>query len=87
VFFGATVRYADETGSERVASIVGIDEVDLDRNHISWVSPLARALMKAAAGDVVVLRAPGGTHQLTVIDVSYEHIPVAPFNEPQDTSG
>src|SRR4029079_5071043 len=46
VFFGATVRYANAGGIERVVSIVGVDEVDLSRNHISWVSPLARALMK-----------------------------------------
>ena len=45
-FFGATVRYANAAGAERVVSIVGTDEVDLDRNHISWVSPLGRALMK-----------------------------------------
>ena len=49
VFFGATVRYANAAGTERVVSIVGLDEVDLDRNHISWVSPLARALMKSGA--------------------------------------
>ncbi len=59
-FFGATVRYANAAGVERVVSIVGTDEVDLDRNHISWVSPLGRALMKAAEGDEVVLHAPGG---------------------------
>jgi transcription elongation factor GreB len=59
-FFGATVRYANAAGTERVVSIVGTDEVDLDRDHISWVSPLARALMKSAAGDRVVLQAPGG---------------------------
>ena len=47
VFFGATVRYANAAGTERMVSIVGADEVDLDRNHISWVSPLARALMKS----------------------------------------
>ena len=47
VFFGATVRYANAAGTERVVSIVGVDEVDLDRNHISWLSPLARALMKS----------------------------------------
>ena len=47
VFFGATVRYANAAGTERVVSIVGLDEVDLDRNHISWMSPLARALMKS----------------------------------------
>ena len=51
VFFGATVRYANASGAERVVSVVGADEVDLDRNYISWVSPLARALMKSGAGD------------------------------------
>jgi transcription elongation factor GreB len=82
VFFGATVRYADSTGAERVVSIVGTDEVDLKRNHISWVSPLGRALMKAAEGDEVLLRAPGGTETLAVIEISYERIPVEPFREP-----
>src|SRR6187431_1153170 len=47
VFFGATVRYANAAGTERVVRIVGHDEIDLDRNYVSWVSPLARALMKA----------------------------------------
>src|SRR3954469_3036032 len=56
VFFGATVRYATGDGTERVVSIVGQDEIDLDRHYISWVSPLARALMKAGPGDSVVLR-------------------------------
>jgi transcription elongation factor GreB len=82
VFFGATVRYADAAGMERVVSIVGVDEVDLDRNQISWVSPLARALMKSGPGDTVVLRAPGSTQHLRILDVSYERIPVAPFSEP-----
>jgi transcription elongation factor GreB len=82
VFFGATVRYANTRGMERVISIVGTDEVDLARNHISWVSPLARALMKAEPGDRVVLHAPGGTEQLEVIDVAYQRIPVEPFTEP-----
>ena len=81
-FFGATVRYANAAGTERVVSIVGTDEVDLDRNHISWVSPLGRALMKAAVGDRVVLQAPGGTEYLTVLDVCYERISVEPFREP-----
>jgi transcription elongation factor GreB len=81
-FFGATVRYADAAGAERVVSIVGTDEVDLDRNHISWVSPLGRALMKSAAGDSVVLEAPGGTEYLTVMEVRYERISVEPFREP-----
>src|SRR5438270_12133427 len=81
-FVGGTVRYANAAGTERVVSIVGTDEVDLNRNHISWVSPLGRALMKSAAGDRVVLQAPGGTAYLTVLEVSYERIAVEPFREP-----
>ena len=81
-FFGATVRYANAAGAERVVSIVGTDEVDLNRNHISWVSPLGRALMKSAAGDSVVLQLPGGTEYLTVLEVCYERISVEPFHEP-----
>jgi len=82
VFFGATVRFANAAGIERVISIVGTDEVDLDLDHISWVSPLARALMKSEAGDRVVLQAPAGTEYLTVLDVCYERIDVKPFREP-----
>jgi len=81
-FFGATVRYANAEGAERVVSIVGTDEVDLNRCHISWVSPLGRALMKSSAGDSVVLQAPGGTEDLTVLEVSYQRISVEPFREP-----
>jgi transcription elongation factor GreB len=81
-FFGATVRYANAAGTERVVSIVGTDEVDLDRNHISWVSPLGRALMKSAAGDDVILQAPEGTSTLTVLEVWYERISVEPFRVP-----
>jgi len=81
-FFGATVRFANAAGTERVVSIVGTDEVDLNRNHISWVSPLGRALMKSAAGDRVALQAPGGTEYLIVLEVCYERISVEPFREP-----
>ena len=81
-FFGATVRYATAAGTERVVSIVGLDEVDLDRSHVSWVSPLARALMKAGPGDSVTLRAPSGTEELEILEVSYERIPMEPFKEP-----
>jgi transcription elongation factor GreB len=81
-FFGATVRYANAAGAERVVSIVGADEVDLNRNHISFVSPLGRALMKSEAGDSVVLHAPGGTESLSVLEVRYERISVEPFREP-----
>ena len=82
VFFGATVRYATGAGTERVVRIVGVDEVDLDRNYISWVSPLARALMKKGPGEHAVLYAPAGTEQLRILDVYYEEIPVEPFREP-----
>jgi len=82
VFFGATVRYANASGTERVVCIVGLDEVDLDRNHISWLSPLARALMKSGPGDRVVLRAPGSTEQLQILEVRYQPIAVRPFSEP-----
>jgi transcription elongation factor GreB len=61
---------------------VGTDEVDLNRNHISWVSPLGRGLMKSAAGDSVVLQLPDGTETLTVLEVRYERIAVEPFREP-----
>jgi transcription elongation factor GreB len=81
-FFGATVRYANAAGTERVVSIVGIEEVDLNRNYISWVSPLGRALIKSEAGDQVLLQAPSGTEYLTVLDVCYERIPMEPFREP-----
>ena len=82
IFFGATVRYATSAGAERVVRIVGADEVDLERNYISWVSPLARSLMKAGPGDCVILRAPGATEELEILEVRYERIPVEPFTEP-----
>jgi transcription elongation factor GreB len=62
--------------------IVGLDEIDLDRNHISWKSPLARALLKSGPGDRVVLHAPGGTEPLRILDVRYERIPADPFRPP-----
>jgi len=82
VFFGATVIYENAAGVEQTVSIVGVDEVDLDRNHVSWVSPIGRALMKAKEGDEVVLRAPRGDETLTVMEVRYERIEVEPFKEP-----
>jgi len=82
VFFGATVTYRDSANREHVVRIVGIDEVDLNRRYISWVSPLAHALMKSRAGDRVVLRAPTRTEQLEILDVEYGPIPMDPFREP-----
>jgi len=82
VFFGATVVYKDAVGLKHVVSIVGIDEVDLDRGYISWRSPLANALMKASPGDRVDLRAPAKTERLEIINVVYAPIPMDPFREP-----
>lgn len=82
VFFGATVTYRDAASQEHTVSIVGIDEVDLDRRYISWISPLARALMKSTPGDRVVVQAPTKTEHLEVLDVEYEAIPMEPFREP-----
>ena len=82
VFFGSTVRYANAAGTERIVRIVGVDEVDLNRHYISWVSPLARALMKSGPGDRVVLHAPGGTEELEILEVRYEPIAIEPFREP-----
>jgi transcription elongation factor GreB len=82
VFFGATVTYKDASGVQHVVSIVGIDEVDLDRGYISWRSPVAIALMKSSPGDRVNLQAPGKTEHLEIIDVEYAPIPIDPFREP-----
>jgi transcription elongation factor GreB len=82
VFFGATVTYEDASAVKHVVSIVGIDEVDTNRNYISWRSPLANALMKASPGDTVNLRAPGKTEHLEIVDVEYAPIPIDPFREP-----
>jgi len=82
IFFGATVTYRDDGGTEQTVSIVGVDEVDINRRYISWMSPLARALMKAAVGDRVVLRAPNKTEHLEVLDIDYAPIPMDPFREP-----
>ena len=82
VFFGATVRYEDAAGGEHVVHIVGIDEVDTHRRYISWMSPLARALMTHGPGDEVLLIAPKKTERLEILAVAYERIPMEPFREP-----
>ena len=79
VYFGATVRYANAAGEEQVVTIVGVDESDHRRKHISWISPLARSLMKARAGDSVSLQAPGGREELEVLAVHYARVDVEPF--------
>ena len=71
VFFGATVTVANAQGGERTISIVGIDEIDTQRGYVSWISPMARALLKAREGDTVTVRTPGGIEQLDVVAVRY----------------
>src|SRR6202453_2367764 len=82
IFFGATATYNDAAGVAHVVSIVGRDEVDLNRGYISWRSPLANALMKASPGDQVELRAPAKTERLEIIEVEYAPIPMDPSREP-----
>ena len=71
VFFGATVTYANGKGEERTIQIVGVDEVDLTKGHVSWISPIAKALMRAEEGDVVKLRTPVGVEELEIVKVEY----------------
>ena len=71
IFFGATVTYANERGEERSITIKGIDEADNLAGEVSWISPIARALLKARAGDEVQLVTPGGVETIEVVDVRY----------------
>lgn len=71
VFFGSTVRYADEEGEEREITILGIDEADSARSQVSWISPIARSLLRAREGDVVKLATPGGVKEIEVLSVRY----------------
>ena len=74
IFFGARVTYLDHSGAERTITIVGLDEVDPGRNRVSWVAPVARALLKSRVGDVVSFPSPRGTEELEILDVRYEPI-------------
>ena len=78
VFFGAAVDYATQDGEMHTVTIVGIDEVDLDQGHVSWISPIARALLKAKIGDQVTLHTPAGPEPIDVLEVRYP---------PPDTGG
>ena len=71
VFFGATVTYANRAGDERRITIKGIDESDSARGEVSWIAPIARALLKARVGDEVSLMTPGGLETIEVVDVRY----------------
>ena len=85
VFFGATVHYAGKDHVEKTLSIVGIDEMDPARHYVSWISPIARALIKCREGDTVTLRTPGGDEELEILEVRYEAIPMDPFEKPQSS--
>ena len=71
VFFGATVTYVDEAGDERTVTILGIDEADSLKGEVTWISPIARALLKAREGDVVKLVTPVGAQEIEVLRVQY----------------
>ncbi|KAF1047670.1 transcription elongation factor GreB [Xylophilus sp.] len=71
IFFGATVTYVDDLGEERTITILGIDEADNHQGQVSWISPVARALLKAREGDVVKLPTPAGVRELEILAVRY----------------
>ncbi|GAA6141723.1 transcription elongation factor GreB [Hydrogenophaga sp. 5NK40-0174] len=77
VFFGATVTYADDDGRETTITILGIDEADNTKGQVSWISPVARALLKSREGDVVRLMLPGGEQEVEVLEVRYPDTPQA----------
>lgn len=71
IFFGATVTYADESGHERTVTITGIDETNSAAGEVSWISPIARTLLKARTGDLLKLVMPGGVEEIEVLEVRY----------------
>jgi transcription elongation factor GreB len=71
VHFGATVTVADEDGNEKSYRIVGVDESDPAAGKISWISPIARALISARVGDVVTLELPDGNAELEILEIAY----------------
>jgi transcription elongation factor GreB len=75
VFFGATVTVVGRDGRERTVSIVGTDEVDPGRGRVSWISPIAKAVLNARIGDVVLLRTPTGTEEIEIVEIAYDDLP------------
>ena len=74
IFFGCSIRTRAKGGDERTITIVGVDEVDPARGRVSWISPVAKALLKAREGDKVALKTPGGTEELEILEVRYDPI-------------
>ncbi|MFZ5485411.1 MAG: transcription elongation factor GreB [Pseudomonadota bacterium] len=83
VFFGATVTYVDDLGDERTVTILGIDEADSSQGQVSWISPVARALLRARVGDEVQLPTPGGVRTLEILQVHYPENPAATTPAPK----
>lgn len=83
IFFSATVTIREEDELERTYSIVGADETAVDRGLISWMSPLANALIKAAVGDWVTFRSPRGLREIEIVKVEYREIEISPFVPPE----
>src|SRR5437667_7975773 len=75
VYFGATVTVADESGVKRTVSIVGVDELDPTHGRVSWISPIATALLKARVGDVVTMQTPRGAEELEILAIRYDELP------------
>jgi len=71
IFFGATVTYEDQHGAARTIRIVGTDEAEIEKNEVSWVSPIARALMRKEVGDVAMLQTPDGEVEIEVLEIAY----------------
>ncbi len=71
IFFGATVEYIESGGDMHTVTIVGMDEADPARGYVSWISPIAKALLKRHVGDTVKLATPGGTEEIEIVDVRY----------------
>ena len=75
IFFGATVSYCNiDDGAEKIIKIVGVDEINIEKGLISWISPIAKAMIKKKIGDEVVLNTPEGEQILEILDVVYEEI-------------
>lgn len=74
IFFGARVTIADADGTENTYTIVGVDETDVSRGHISWISPLARALIKSREGELIRFQSPVGVREIEIVEVRYEVI-------------
>ncbi len=77
IFFGASVTYADDSGAQRTVTILGIDEVDSAQDQVSWVSPIARTLLKSRSGDVLQLATPAGLVEIEVLSVCYPAPPAS----------